>query len=137
MGSRLTPGGANSRLKVSVLVGKSGSVAVLVTTSVVSSLIVWSVGTVSTGARFTSLTTRVKLLASLSGGEPLSVTCTVIRLVLGPWPSVGVQVKTPVPGSRLTPGGANSRLKVSVLAGKSGSVAVLVTTKVTSTSSFF
>src|SRR5439155_18012848 len=82
--SRFIPAGADSRRKVSVLVGKSASVAVLVSTSVVSSLIVWFAGTVSTGARFASLTTTVKLLLALNGGEPLSVTCTVTRLVLGP-----------------------------------------------------
>src|SRR2546422_7419712 len=55
---------------------------------------------VSTGAVFTSVTITVKLLVSLDGGAPLSVTRTVIRLVLGPCASVGVQVRTPVLGFR-------------------------------------
>src|SRR5438093_1012151 len=81
----LAPAGApGSRLKVRVLAGRSGSVAVFVTTNVLSSLIIWSAGTVSSGARFTSVTTTVKLRASLQGGEPSSVTRTVIRFVLGP-----------------------------------------------------
>src|SRR5437867_12737451 len=90
----LAPAGApGSRLKVRVLAGRSGSVAVFVTTNVLSSLIIWSAGTVNSGARFTSVTTTVKLRASLEGGEPSSVTRTVIRFVLGPCASVGVQVK--------------------------------------------
>src|SRR5580765_3637444 len=76
-----TPG---SKLNVRVLAGRSGSVAVFVATNVLSSSIIWSAGTVSTGARFTSVTTTVKLRASLEGGEPLSVTSTVIKFVLGP-----------------------------------------------------
>src|SRR6266566_1221745 len=90
------PSGApESRLKVRLLAGRSESVAVFVTTNVFSSSIIWSAGTVSTGARFTSVTTTVKLPVSLEGGEPSSVTRTVIRYVLGPCASVGVQVKTP------------------------------------------
>src|SRR5439155_22132434 len=83
-----------------------------------------------TGAAFTSLTTTVKLRLLLSAGVPLSVTRTVIGFVLGPCASVGVQVNTPVFASRLTPVGAETRAKVKVLAGTSGSTAVLVTTSV-------
>src|SRR5712664_1495745 len=74
----------------------------------------------------------VKLLVSLSGGLPLSVTRTVTTLVLGPCASVGVQVNTPVAGLRLTPVGAATSEKVSVFVGMSGSVAVLVTVRVES-----
>src|SRR5437867_11963704 len=102
-----------------VLVGRSASLAVLVTTRTLSSLIVWSAGTVSTGALFTSRTTTVKLLVALRGGAPLSVTRTVIKLVLGPCASVGVQLSTPELASRRTPVGAETRPKLSVLAGRS------------------
>src|SRR5439155_8096877 len=100
LGSRFTPLGAETKLKVNVLAGRSASLAELVTVSVLSSATVRSVGTASTGALFASLTTTVKLLVSLDSGTPLSVTFTVIRLVLGPWASVGVQVSTPLLGSR-------------------------------------
>src|SRR5947199_185104 len=86
----------------------------------------------STGAWFDSVTTILKLLVSLDGGAPLSVTFTVIRLVLGPWASVGVQVSTPLLGSRFTPLGAETKLKVNVLAGRSASLAELVTVSVLS-----
>src|SRR5213078_4088109 len=97
--SSVIPAGADTRLKVRVFVGRSGSVAVLVTTSVASPWIALFCGTVSTGALFTSPTMTVKLLVALSEGRPLSDTRTVIRLVLGPWVSVGVQVNTPLLGS--------------------------------------
>src|SRR2546425_7324863 len=67
---------------------------------------------------------------SLDSGTPLSVTLNVIRLVLGPWASVGVQVSTPLLGSRFTPVGADTRLKVNVFAGRSASLAVFVATNV-------
>src|SRR6266699_2656443 len=86
----------------------------------------------STGAWFDSVTTILKLLISLDGGAPLSVTRTVIRLVLGPWASVGVQVSTPVLGFRFTPAGAATKLKVNVFAGRSVSLAVFVTVSVLS-----
>src|SRR6266545_6785231 len=89
-------------------------------------------GTVSTGALFSSLTTTTKLRVSVNGGEPLSVTATVTGLVLGPWVSMGVQVSTPVWASTLIPSGADTRLKLRVLAGMSESVAVLVSTSVLS-----
>src|SRR5437867_11296717 len=94
----------------SVLAGRSASLAVLVTTRALSSLIVWSAGTVSTGALFTSRTTTVKLLVALRGGAPLSVTRTVIRLVLGPCASVGVQLSTPVLATGRASGRAEARL---------------------------
>src|SRR2546425_840327 len=86
----------------------------------------------SAGALFASVTTTVKLLGSLDSGTPLSVTFTVIRLVLGPWASVGVQVSTPLLGSRFTPLGADSKLKVNAFAGRSASLAVFVTVSVLS-----
>src|SRR5437773_12204677 len=73
-GSRFTPLGAETKLKVNVLAGRSASLAELVTVSVLSSVTVRSVGTVSTGASFTSLTITLKLLVALKGGTPLSVT---------------------------------------------------------------
>src|SRR5438128_652192 len=126
------PAVAERRVKCSVLAGMSGSATLLVTTSVLSSSIDWSATAASTGALFTSLsaTITVKLAVSLKGGEPLSVTRTVMRLVLGRCDSVGVQFSTPLLGSRLTPSGADNRLKVSRLAGRSRSVTVLVTTSV-------
>src|SRR5262245_39713942 len=74
----------------------------------------------------------MKLLMSLNGGRPLSVTFTVLRLVLGPGAPVGVQLITPVLESRFTPPGADTKLKVRALAGKSGSLAVFVTVSVLS-----
>ena len=68
------PVGCETRLKASVLVGTSESVAEAETLRVASSLIVWSAGTVRVGAEFTSLTTTVNDLVSLRLGEPLSVT---------------------------------------------------------------
>src|SRR5205814_5308147 len=117
--------GAEMRQWLEVLGVRSASLAVLVTTSVLSSSIVWFAGTVSTGALFTSRTTTMKLLVALRGGAPLSVTFTVIRFVLGPCASVGVQVSTPELASRRTPVGAETRPKLSVLAGRSASLAVL------------
>src|SRR5438876_267626 len=132
LGFRSTPVGADTRLKVKVLAGRSASIAVFVAVSVLSSVTVCAAGTVSTGAVFTSLTITVKLLVSLDGDAPLSVTRTVIRLVLGPWASVGVQVSTPVLGFRFTPSGADTRLKVNVFTGRSASLAVIVTVSVLS-----
>src|SRR5947208_2024653 len=122
----MAPAGApGSKLKVRVLAGRSGSVAVFVSTKVFSSSIIWSAGTVSTGARFTSLSLHDALPISLEGGEPSSVTSTVIRFVLGPCASVGDQVNTPFVELMLAPSGApGSKLNVRVLAGRSGSVAV-------------
>src|SRR5207249_3127779 len=84
------PAGSDTKLNVKMLAGRSASVAVFVTTSVLNSSMVSSAGTVSAGAVFACVTTTVKLLVSLSAGAPLSLTFTVIRFVLGPWPFVGV-----------------------------------------------
>src|SRR5437773_6021528 len=110
-----------------MLPGTSPSVVELVTVSGLRAAAVRSLRADSTGALFASVTTTVKLLVSLEGGAPLSVTFTVIRLVLGPWASVGVQVSTPVLGFTFTPAGPDTRLKVNVFAGRSVSLAVLVT----------
>src|SRR5437867_21920 len=130
VGLTLTPEGPDTKLNASVLAGTSVSVAVFVTTSVLNSVMFWSAGTVSTGALFASVNTFPTRLSSDLAGTPLSITFTVIRFVLGPWPSVGVHVSTPVVGLRLTPEGPDTRLNVSVLAGTSVSVAVFVTTSV-------
>src|SRR5206468_1780599 len=109
LGSRFTPVGADTKLKVNVFAGRSASLAVFVTVSVLSSVMVRSGGTVSTGARFTSLTITVKLLVALNGGTPLSVTTVAIVPMLGPCVSLGVQRITP-PVSMLAPdGGAINR----------------------------
>src|SRR6266581_3049900 len=127
----VAPAGApGSRVNVNELAGMSASVAMAVKVSRLPSVTGLSVMGAKTGALFTSLTMTVKLLVSLSGGMPLSVTRTVMTLVLGPCASVGVQVSTPVAGLRLTPVGAVTSEKVSVFVGMSGSVAVLVTLKV-------
>src|SRR5262249_42287469 len=81
---RFTPAGAETKPKVSVFAGKSASLATFVTTRVLSSFMVWFAGTVSAGALLSSRTKTVKLLVTLNGGEPSSVTRTVIKLVLGP-----------------------------------------------------
>src|SRR5438876_10166882 len=60
----------------------------------------------SVGALFTSVTMSVKVAAALRLGEPLSLTNTVTVLVLGPWASVGDQLRTPLDGSMLQPAGA-------------------------------
>ena len=102
--------------------------------SLVCSSIVRFAGRVNVGWVFTSLTITRKLFVLLAGGEPASVTRTVIQLVLGPSASVGVQVNTPVTGSRTTPAGPDIRLNLRVLAGESASVAVFVTTNCLSSS---
>src|SRR6266852_6114632 len=128
--SSVIPLGPATRRNVRVFAGISGSVAELVTIKVVSSLIVCVDGTVSIGALFTSLTMTVKLLVSLNGGLPLSVTRTVMTLVLGPCASVGVQFRTPMAESSVIPLGTATKENVSVLAGISESVAELVTVMV-------
>src|SRR5262245_14956490 len=102
-GSILAPGGGETRLKLSVLVGRSASVAVAVSVSVPPSLTTRLAIGLKTGALFTSFTTTVKLFVSLNGGEPVSVTRTVIVLVLGPCASLGVHVNRPVLGWMLAP----------------------------------
>ena len=51
-------------------------------------------------------------------------------MVLGPWDSFGVQVNTPLAAFKFTPVGADTSAKVSVCAGISLSLAVLVTVNV-------
>src|SRR5262245_9290436 len=121
------PAGGLIKLNVRVLAGRSASLAVLVITSVTPSLMVWLAIAANTGALFTSVVTTVKLLVSLKGGAPLSVTRTMITFVLGPCASVGAHVKTPVTGLMAAPAGGLSRLRVSASAEPSGSVALIIT----------
>src|SRR5207237_630670 len=115
------------RLNANVLAGRSGSVAAAVKVSRVPSLTVRLPIDDSVGDKFTSLTTRVTDWVALIGGVPLSVTITRNELVLGPWASVGVQVKTPLGELMLAPTGApGSRLNARILVGISESVAVAV-----------
>src|SRR2546422_589660 len=65
-----------------------------------------------------------KLLVLLRAGTPLSVTFTVIRFVLRPWVSVGVQDSAPVSESSVIPSGPDTRLKATELAGRSESAAL-------------
>src|SRR6267142_3096604 len=88
--------------------GMSESVAVLVTTSVVSAVIERLACSGKIGALFTSLTVTTKLFVSLNGGTPLSVTTVVNVFALGPWASVGVQLMIPLP-LIVAPVGAASR----------------------------
>src|SRR5688572_25119641 len=70
-------------------------------------------------------TMAVKVRVELAGGDPLSVTRTVIWLVLGDWACVGVHENNPLPAPMLAPPptGWLSRLKLSVCGGVSGSLA--------------
>src|SRR5258706_13777941 len=77
----------------------------------------------SAGGRLISLISTLKVLASLSLGEPSSVTITVIAFVPGPSASEGVQVKTPLGGLMTPPSGVWLRLKVRPSDGPSPSVA--------------
>src|SRR5712664_568223 len=119
---------------MSALAGKSGSVAVLVTINVESSLTVRFNWPGKEGGLLTSLTVTVKVFVALRGGEPLSVTTTVIVLVLGPWASVGVQLIKPLAGLMVIPIGGDKRLKVRMFAGRSGSVAEADTERVVNSS---
>src|SRR5262249_1267150 len=83
------------------------------------------------GGGITGSTRTRNELVALKGGEPSSTTRVVIVLVLGLWVSFGTQVIMPF-ASIAAPLGALSRLYVSVFAGMSGSVAVLVTVRVVS-----
>src|SRR5262245_6547687 len=76
LGLMLAPEGADTRLNVRALVGRSGSVALAVSVRGLPSLAGWLAMGVSTGGLFTSLTVTMKLLVSLKLGEPLSVTRT-------------------------------------------------------------
>src|ERR1017187_9260788 len=70
-------------------------------------------------------TTMAKDLLSLNGGVPLSVTRTVTELVCGVETWGAIQENRPA-GEIVAPAGADGRVKVSVSAGMSESVAVLV-----------
>src|SRR2546425_13242554 len=59
------PVGPDTSAKVSVLAGRSESVAVAFTLNRVCSAVVWVAGTVSSGAVFTSVTMTRKLLVAL------------------------------------------------------------------------
>ena len=92
---------------------------------------VWSAGSVSTGALFTSITITWNVFVAPRLGEPLSKTRTVTGFVLGPCASPGVQV-IPPPEETVRPGGPETSAKLSVLAGTSESVAVAFTLSVVS-----
>src|SRR6266850_3738963 len=107
----------------------SVSVAVFVTTIVTWLSTVRFDCTDRTGALFTSVTTTTKLLVALKDGAPLSATTVVITFVPGPCASLGVQVITPLVEIAAPAGGAINEY-VSVVAGRSASVAVFVTRRV-------
>src|SRR5262245_20701908 len=130
-GLMAAPAGGEIRLNVSVLAGRSGSLAVAVSVKVLPSLTIWLAMAPSTGGLFTSLAVTKKLLVSLKLGEPLSLTRKVIVVVPEAWFGLGVQVKIPVDGSIAAPAGGLTKLKVRVLVGRSVSVAVLVMISVT------
>src|SRR5690242_8377481 len=81
LGVMLAPLGGDTRLNVSVLVGRSASLAVLVTVRVLPTVSVRLVCAASTGARLISVTVTVKVLVALRVGRPLSVTTVVKTLV--------------------------------------------------------
>src|SRR5205814_1790434 len=110
-----------------MLAGMSESVALFVTVSVDNSAMVTLVCAGSAGALFTSVTTTMKLLVALMGGAPLSVAMVVSVFVLGPCASLGVQVITPLV-SICAPAGGLTSVYESAFAGRSESVARLVTT---------
>jgi len=73
----VAPVGAAMSEYMSRLAGISGSVAVFVTTSAVSSVTVRLTWPGSPGRAFTSATVTVKLLVRFRGGEPESVATVV------------------------------------------------------------
>src|ERR1051325_10477853 len=93
-GSIVAPAGASGpRLKDRLLRGRSVSDAEMaILNSAPGRTICGATGSIF-GGLFTSLTTTVKLTVSLIEGDPLSDTRRVIRLVLGPWASVGFQMR--------------------------------------------
>src|SRR5258708_37869131 len=92
----VAPAGApGSSVNVNELAGMSASVAMAVKLNRLSSFTVLSLMGANTGALFTSLTMTEKLLVSLNGGLPLSVTRTVMTLVLGPCASLGSPDEAP------------------------------------------
>src|SRR5437870_2147237 len=120
-GLMVMPAGELTRAKVRSEARRVGSEGIAPTFSAVCSLIVWSAGTLSTGARFTSLTITWNVLVTLKAGTPLSVTLTLTMFVLGPCPSVGVQLIAPVAGLMVMPAGELTKAKVKLLAGRSAS----------------
>src|SRR5581483_8113856 len=78
------------------LAGTFWSVAVFVTVIGVVATLLKLVWMGSSGGKFTSLTTTLKLLVALNACGELSVTTVVIVLVLGPWFFAGVHVITPL-----------------------------------------
>src|ERR1039458_4014165 len=108
------------------------SLAVLVTVSKVSSLTFVCTMTGSTGATFTSRTMNVKLVVSLNGGVPLSVTLTTTVFVDGLCVWTGVHVMTPLTGLMLMPLGAETKLEVKVCGGVSRSETTFVVSVVSS-----
>src|SRR5258708_39565020 len=85
----------------------------------------------SNGGVLVSSTTTLKFRMALRGGIPSSVTKTLTTFVDGPCSSIGVQAINPFVGLiDIPPGALVPRLKVSTFAGMSGSVAELVTSRV-------
>src|SRR2546427_5555128 len=101
------PVGPDTNAKLSVLAGRSESVAEAVMLSAVCSTMVCVPGTVRIGAVFTSLTITWKLLVTLMLGVPSSKTRTVTVFVLGPCASVGVQAIAP-PEEAVRPNGPDT-----------------------------
>src|SRR6185369_16052616 len=127
-GDTVNPVGPLTKAKTRVCTGRSASVAAALALKATSSLMVASSGTVSTGATFSSLTVRVKLLVTLRFGVLLSVTLMATTLTPGPWASVGVQAIAP-DGETVNPLGPLTRAKVRFCAGRSASVAVALALK--------
>ena len=120
-------GGVPSRENVSVWAGSLASVAVAVNASAVNSSTLRSPISASTGATFASSPTVTVIVSKSSSlGTPSSVTRTVMSKSPGPCVVVGVHVNTPPEVIAAPVGAPGSRLKVSVLAGSSASVAVAV-----------
>src|SRR3954470_7653050 len=99
-------GAPGSRLKVTPFAGISGSVAEL---EIVRMDPTWS-ARLATGARiggaFVSSTYTVNICVDICAGGPGSMIYTIIKFVLGPCNSVGVQVNKPLVGSIIAPAGA-------------------------------
>src|SRR5262245_42221088 len=126
------PVGAPTREKVRVFAGRSGSVAMAVNVYSTISSMETELGTPDrVGGTLTSLT--VTVIAASVLATP-SLTRTEKLYVPGPWASVGVQVNAPEDALILAPDGAPTKEKVSVWAGRSGSVAVAVNVSAVSSS---
>src|SRR5437762_711506 len=126
-GLMLMPGGALTSAKVSVLAGRSASVALALTLRAGSEERRVGAGSITTGARCTSVSVIVKVFVALSAGCPFSLTLTLTTFVLGPCASLGVQPIAPLLPLIVMPAGGDTRLNVSVLAGRSASVALALT----------